>query len=139
MEQKGLEALLKEIADQYWKENGEPMFLSDLPPALGKAGIVDYRKLLEGKSLKAFIKDSAETGGYRLVEHATQSAKVALAPMDAKFEFSTPPAEEVVKKPTQTRKSSNKALALLEILATLPESELAQISIPVSALVKLAK
>jgi hypothetical protein len=140
MDQEGLKAALKTIADKHWETTQKAMLLSDVAPVLAKeAGTVDYRTLLDGKSLKAFIKDTGESNGYRLVEHPTQSARIALAPLDSKFEFTTAVAEKTPKKSTPPRRAENKAIALLEILATLPEAELAQISIPVSALVKLLK
>lgn len=143
MDQEQLKSALREIADDHWKNNQKAIFLSDVAPALAalakKAGAVDYRTLLEGKSLKAFIKDTGPSNGYRLVEHPTQGAKIALAPLSSKFEFTSTVAEKTPKKSDPMRKRENKAVALLEILATLPEAELAQISIPVSALVKLLK
>jgi hypothetical protein len=140
MDQDQLKYALKAIADKHWAENQKAMLLSDVAPALAKeAGAVDYRTLLEGKSLKSFIKDTGEANGYRLVEHPTQGAKIALAPLDSKFEFVAAVAEKPSKKSETVRKRENKAIALLEILATLPEAELAQISIPVSAFVKLMK
>jgi len=140
MDQEGLKAAIKTIAEKHWAEKQKAMLLSDVAPALAiAAGEADYKALLEGKSLKAFIKDTGESNGYRLVEHPTQSARIALAPLDSKFEFVTAAAEKSPKKSAPSRRSENKAMALLEILATLPEAELAQISIPVSALVKLLK
>ena len=140
MDQEGLKAALKAIADKHWSTTQKAMLLSDVAPALANAaGEADYKTLLEGKSLKAFIKETGESNGYRLVEHPTQSARIALAPLDSGFEFTTATVDKAVKKSAPIRKAENKAIALLEILATLPEAELAQIFIPVSALVKLLK
>ncbi len=140
MDQSELKTALKSIAEKYWAVYQKAILLSDLGSALAKeAGAVDYRTLLEGKSLKAFIKDTGEANGYRLVEHPTQSAKIALAPLDSKFEFVAVVSEKLPKKSDTVRTRENKALALLEILATLPDAELAQISISVSTLVKLMK
>ncbi len=140
MDQDQLKSALKVIADKHWADNLKPILLSEVAPVLTKElGATDYRPLLNGKSLKVFIRDTGESSGYRLVEHPTQSAKIALAPLDSKFEFVPAAAEKSPKKSDTVRKHENKAIALLEILATLPEAELAQISIPVSALVKLLK
>lgn len=140
MNQDELKSSLKAIADEHWEAKHEAILLSALGPALAKeAGEMDYRTLLEGKSLKAFIKDTGEDNGYRLVEHPTQVAKVALIPWDAEFEFEVGVSENLPKKSDVTRHRKNRALALLEILATLPEEDLSQISIPVSTLVKLLK
>lgn len=140
MNQDELKSSLKAIADKHWETRQEAILLSELAPALAsEAGTTNYRTLLDGKSLKAFIKDTGENNGYRLVEHPTQVAKVALAPLNAKFEFIANVAEKMPKKLEASRHRDNRALALLEILATLPEEDLAQISIPVSTLVKLLK
>lgn len=140
MNQDDLKSSLKAIADKHWATRQEAMLLSELAPTLAsEAGAADYRTLLDGKSLKAFIRDTGKDNGYRLVEHPTQTAKVGLVPLDAQFEFVVSVAEKLPKKSETTRHRENRALALLEILATLPEEDLAQISIPVSTLVKLLK
>ncbi len=142
MDQEKLKAEIKLIADKYWAENNKPILLSELGPQLANlVGEDGYRTQFEGKSLKTFIKDTGEANGYRLVVHPTQSAKIGLVPLDSTFEFESvnPSAEKSPEKSDRVRKQENKALALLEILATLPDAELAQISIPISALVKLIK
>ena len=140
MDQGGLKAALKAIAEEHWEETQKAMLLSDVAPALAKAAEGDdYKALLEGKSLKAFIKDTGNSNGYRLVEHPTQSAKVAIAPLDAKFEFTAGVPEKTTKSSSSARKLENKAIALLEILAALPREDLDKISIPVSVLVRLLK
>jgi len=140
MDQNKLKSSIKDIATNQWATNQKPILLSDVAPILAKeAGAVDYRTLLDGKSLKAFIKDTGKDNGYRLVEHPTQGAKVGLVPLDSQFEFATTGTENLPKKSDVFRKHGNRSVALLEILATLPEEDLAQISIPVSVFVKLLK
>ena len=141
MDQEGLKAALKTIAEKHWAETQKAMLLSDVAPALvtaaGDGG--DYKTLLAGKSLKAFIKDTGDSHGYRLVEHPTQSARIAIAPLNSDFEFTAAVPEKTTKKSSAARKSENKAIALLDILASLPQEELEKISIPVSVLVRLLK
>lgn len=140
MDQEALKIAIKNVADEHWGKNQQPILLSAVGPILMKtAGDVDYRTLLDGKSLKVFIKDTGGEQGYRLVEHPTQGAKVALAPLDSKFEFVDVVTDKSQKKSDASRRGGNKVVALLEILSALPEEELAQVSIPVSALVKLLK
>lgn len=140
MDQDALKIAIKEIADKHWEMNQQPILLSEVAPILmKKAEGGDYRTLLDGKSLKMFIKDTGDKHGYRLVVHPTQDAKVALAPLSSIFEFAVAVTEKVPKKFETIRRSENKVTALLEILSVLPEDELAKISIPVSALVKLLK
>ena len=95
MNQDELKSILKDIAEKHWATNQNPILLSNVAPILAKkAGTVDFRTLLDGKSLKAFIKDTGEDNGYRLVEHPMQVAKVGLVPLDARFEFATTAAEK---------------------------------------------
>ena len=140
MDQDELKSSLKAIAGKRWEIDQKPVLLSEVGPILVKeAGATDYRTLLNGKSLKAFIKETGEDSGYRLVEHPTQGAKVGLLPLNAKFDFATNATEQLPKKSDAFRKRENRAVALLEILASLPEEDLTQISIPVSIIVKLLK
>lgn len=140
MDQNALKIAIKKIAEEHWQMNQQPILLSEVGPILmKKAGDVDYRTLLDGTSLKAFIKDTGGEHGYRLVEHPIQEAKVALAPLDSTFEFTVAVSEKLPKKSDAIRRAENKVVALLEILSALPDEELAKISIPVSALVKLIK
>ena len=140
MNQDELKSSLKAIADKQWATNQKAMLLSEVAPALSTiAGTDNYRTLLDGKSLKAFIRETGEDNGYRLVEHPTLAAKVALAPLNAEFEFVATVAEKLPKRSEASRHRENRAVALLEILATLPEKDLEQISIPVSVFVKLLK
>lgn len=138
MDQDELKSSLKAIVERQWEIDQQLVLLSEVGPILKKAA-ADYRTLLNGKSLKAFIKETGEDSGYRLVEHPTQRAKVGLIPVHAKFDFATNATEHLPKKSDAFRKRENKAVALLEILASLPEEDLTQISIPVSIIVKLLK
>ena len=140
MNQDELKSSLKSIAGKRWERDQKPVLLSEVGPILAEeAGAMDYRTLLNGKSLKAFIKETGDDSGYRLVEHPTQVAKVGLLPLDAKFYFAANATEQLPKKSDAFRKRENRAVALLEILASLPEEDLTQISIPISIFVKLLK
>lgn len=131
---------LKSIADDYWQSKKTPIFLSQLVPTLiARAGNADFRVALGTQTLKSFIKSTSEMGRYRLIEHPTQIAKVALAPIDAEFEFSQSGTTEGVSNAIPTQRRPNKAIALLDILSTLPDEEIQKITIPISVLVKLSR
>lgn len=140
MDQKELIAALKEIADTNWAKEQNPILLSEVGPILAKKSEdADYKTLLRGKSLKSFIKETGNEHGYQLLVHPTQRAKIGLAPLTAQFEYPNAASEELPKKSEIPRKRENKAMTLLDILATLPEEELAKITIPVSSIIKLLK
>lgn len=140
MKKEQLTQALKTIAERHWNNKKVPLLLSEVPPALAdELHEDDYRSALEGKSLKNFIRESGEANGYRLVEHASQRAKVGLAPSNSDFEYVVTASEKPPKKIGPSRKEQNKVLELLDILSTLPQIELDKITIPVSSLVKLLK
>ncbi len=131
---------LKAIADEHWQLNKMPILLSQLAPTLAKrSGNADFKATLGPQSLKSFIRSTGDAGHYRLIEHPTQIAKIALAPDDVAFEFSATNSSETTKETSPTQRKHNKALALLDILSSLPEEDLQQISIPASVFVKLSK
>lgn len=140
MTQEDLISELKAIADEHWQANMTPILLSQLMPILVKrAGNDDFKAILGHQSLKSFIRSTRGAGNYQLIEHPTQIAKIALAPVDVAFEFPVSNTSEITKEMSPRQQKYNKALALLDILSTLPEQDLQQISIPVSVFVKLSK
>jgi hypothetical protein len=129
---------LKSISDEHWNAHGLPIFLSNLPPMLEEAA-AGYKESLGTRSLKAFIKEVGPVAGFKLIEHPTQKAKLAVAPTGAEYEF---PMED----PRPTRSGGGDAgvgqepvLALLRALASLPPEDLEKVVIPVATLVKLLK
>lgn len=133
-----LRAALKSISDEHWNAHGAPILLSNLPPMLEKIA-AGYKEGLGVRSLKAFIKEVGAEAGFRLIEHPTQRAKLAVAPVSAEYEF---PMEEPQSTRSPGRNSSNSqepVLVLLRALASLPPEELEKVVIPISTLVKLLK
>ena len=136
--QEKLTATIKAISDEYWEKHKAPILLSGLPIMLEAKGC-DYRVGLgEGYTLKTFIKETGETGGYKLVEHPIQKAKVAVAPIATNFEFPQEAARQSTRA-TAAEGGQEVTLAFLRALANLPESELDKVVIPVSVLIKLLK
>lgn len=133
-----VKAALKSISDAHWNAQGAPILLSNLPPMLEEAA-AGYKEGLGTRSLKAFIKEVGPEAGFKLIEHPTQKAKLAVAPAGATYEF---PREEP--RPTRSPRGDSgdgqePVLVLLRALASLPSEELEKVVIPVSTLVKLLK
>lgn len=130
---------IKGMAVDVWDTSEKPLLLSELPAQLKRLNPpVDYKLIVGTQSLKSFIKDSSEEFGYKLVEHPTQRAKVGLIPSDMEFSF---PVEQAKKNLAMEKaeKGEYDGIALMRLLAKLPDSDLEKISIPVSVLVKMFK
>lgn len=136
-EQRELTAVIKEISDRHWSEQGSPVLLSALAPLIA-AKLVDYRVVLAGRTLKAFIKETKGEAGYELVEHPSQRARVGVVPAGVSYEFSTDSSS--VKEERGSSKSNREVtLAFLRMLSSLPDADLNNVIIPTSILVKLLK
>lgn len=138
IEPKSLQKTLMDIAKAHWQANAQPILLSNLPPLL-LSDFPDYKKSLGTNSLKQFILESAESSGYRLVEHPTQAAKIGLLPDAESFEFAASTVTQDIQA-TQNPRANEKALIeFLRALKTLPAKDIAEVHIPVSVLVGLLK
>ena len=133
-----LKAALKTISDEHWKAHGGPVLLSNLPPLL-EPKATGYKQTLGDRSLKSFIKEAGADAGFKLIEHPTQRAKVALAPIDATYEFPPEEPRTVHRHPGNSGNGQEAVLALLRALGKLPPEELEKVVIPISVLVKLLK
>jgi len=131
-----LSEVLSELARSNWASEQRPVLLSNLPPLLLEK-LPDYKDILGDLSLKAFIKSSESDSDYRLIEHPTQKAKLALLPKEAVYEFPKTTGSFTA---TKSEKNGEKALIdFLRALKELPPSDLAGLQIPVHIMVKLLK
>lgn len=115
--------------------------LSDAGPDMVEDGI-DYRAILAGERLKAFVERTAPDGGYRLVQHPRQRAKLGLVPAGKDFEFKDEPDAEVGTEaaPRESVRSAKGAalFSFLYALSKLQPEEIDGVVIPTRVLVKLA-
>lgn len=115
--------------------------LSDAGPDMVADGI-DYRAILAGERLKAFVERTAPDGGYRLVQHPRQRAKLGVVPVGKDFEFKDEPVAEVGTEvvPREVVRSAKGAALFdfLHALSKLPPDEIDGVVIPTRVLVKLA-
>lgn len=140
-----IEAFLKASADHTWKDLEQPYLLSMAATDM-KDGGIDYRLVLGDEKLKAFVKRTEKAGGYRLVEHPTQKAKVGLVPGDAEFSFPSPHVARVgikadVQIPEHNAAPSSEqwrvVVTFLHALSCLSDEEINSVVIPTRVLVKL--
>jgi hypothetical protein len=109
---------IKEISEEYWHDHCSPVLLSALPLILERAGR-NYRAALGSRTLKGFIKETADEAGYKLVEHPSQQARVGVVPADADYHF--PPEPNHITKAIPAKSNKEATLAFFHALATLPE------------------
>jgi hypothetical protein len=122
-----------------WKDE-QPYLLSFAGPDLTEKGI-DYRTILEGEKLKAFVERTEGSGRYRVVKHPHQKAKIGLVKYGEKFEFSSNDHDDALLHDVQSPKTqhSSALFEFLDALSKLPVEDLDGIVIPTRVLVKLSK
>lgn len=136
----GLKAFLKEQAQKQWDLDEQPYLLSLASPDLRPLAI-DYHDIIGPERLKAFAERTAADGGYRVVAHPQQKAKVGIVPATVQFEF--PAAEErhrAVNPDAHHERLNDReqiVVAFLRALSKLPDSELDGVIIPARVLAKL--
>lgn len=134
-----LSIALKKITDTVWADGEEPVLLSNLPSYISsELPSVNYRALLDGKSIKQFVQETGDLYGYKLIEHPLQKAKVGIVPRDADFRFEeTPPSG--AKRPASKNKAEATIMEFFKLLATLSEKDLDKVVLPTSVIAKLLK
>lgn len=135
-DQNKLVTTIKDLSERHWAEKKSPVLLSALPKLL-EGEVPDYRSVLGSRTLKAFIKETEEATGYKLIEHPTQHMRVAVAPAAVDYQFPLDPSP--LPKTIASKNSQDVTLAFFRALATLPDTDLDKVTIPVSVLVKLLK
>ncbi len=136
-------AFLKEKAEKNWKEQEQPYFLSMVSPELREMNI-DYKSILGAERLKTFVQRMRSESGFKIVEHPTQKAKIAIIPSSENFEFEVDPKLNFTREAPlrDRRKSDNReeaVLSFLRLLGDLPKDDLDAINIPVRVLARLIR
>lgn len=128
---------LKECALNFWETYGTPLLLSNIPRVLDSS-MSGYKDVLAGRTLKEFVVETGKEFGYRLVEHPTQRAKIAILPDEIAFDF--PSNQSNFRERRHERSSSeNVVMAFLKKLNELSPEEVDKVIIPTSVLVKLLR
>ncbi len=139
MNETELKEFLVERVKTHWEVAKNMLFLADVPSELREHKHIDYRDVLGEKRLKAFVSETEQAGGYRLVQHPNQKAKLGLVPYEEKFEFPDSEKDETKSKqashlPSNTRKIT---LDFLAIVNSLPMSDRLEVNIPTRVIAKL--
>lgn len=132
MTNEDLIAALQGIAQKHWDTHKTPTLLSQLPKLLSTHLQADYKPILGTVSLKSFIKTSQGLGGYRLVEHPTQRAKLGIVPPGVDFEFPVTTDEKTIS--TLSRQDIE---GFARVLGALTPDELRHVSLPATLVIKL--
>lgn len=133
----GIIAFLREKAEARWQEK-QPYPLSLAAAEIKSEGGIDYRAVLRDERLKAFVKRTQNQGGYKLIEHPNQKAKLVIVPTAAEFEFPVETSPTGAKRDDSSEEHSERALVqFLRALAKLSDDEIDGVVIPTSVLVKL--
>lgn len=135
-----LAAAVKQIVDNYWRDNERPVLLSFLPkPLKEQLGDELYAELSKGKTLKEMIQETGPGYGYWLWEHPAQKAKLGVAPVGKSYSLENQH-DDKPKKPIKHDKAATDqdiVLAFLKLLQKLPAQELEKVIIPASAITLL--
>ena len=136
MSEKDITDAIKEAVEEYWETNKKPFMLSNIPPILKDVND-NYKDVLGQSSLKQFIETN--TTDVKVVRHPKQKARIGLIPNSESFTYPEKEADFVAKEKIKIKNNENSATTLLDILSTLTEEELKNVSIPTSIFVKLYK
>lgn len=128
-------AYLRDRARETWDERKIPYYLSIVATDLKRLGL-DYHEFTGPLRLSQWA-GKEEVPGAKLVTHPKIKAKVGFLPEDVEFDFDNPP---VSAEATKVRPSSRRGQALVkfvESLTVLPETAMAELTIPAKVLVSL--
>ncbi|MDY1548549.1 hypothetical protein [Luteibacter sahnii] len=140
MDAKGrMVSALSALAQKQWDLRKRPLLLSDVPRLLA----VDYpdinrEQVLGDMSLKKFVKETAESSSYKVIEHPNQKPKVGILPPSASYKFPADVQEHHVSL-ERSGERERMVLDFIKLLGDLPAGELEKVVIPASVLVKLLK
>jgi hypothetical protein len=138
--EEGLVGFLAQKAQERWQDAQQPYLLSLVGPDL-KALAVDYHAIIGLERLKTFAKRTEDSGGYKLVEHPRQKAKVGVVPAESEFAFPEDDMHRHSASAEQYLDSGNErervVIGFLRALSRLSNEELDGVVIPTRVLVKL--
>ena len=122
-----------------WQE-GRPYLLSFASLDLAIVG-VDYRDILDGEKLKAFVERTASEGRYQLVQHPQQKAKIGIVPYGADFRFESEEGESAETREARRGELNGAHILVnfLDALSKLSTEDIDGVVIPTRVLVKLAR
>ena len=129
-----LVAFIADRAREAWELKSQPYFLSNLAPALKKAGYT-YKDVTGNDGLAAWA-EGVEQDQWRFVRHPEQKSKIGVVPAGHLFEFDTREEPRPADEPGRSRRKAV-VIRFLEELRRLDQSDLDKVVLPVSVIVKL--
>jgi hypothetical protein len=129
-------AFLRDRARETWDERQIPYYLSIVATDLKRLG-QDYHNFTGPLRLAQWAARE-DIIGTKLVSHPTIKAKVGFLPDDVEFDFenSSPPSQTVTKV-RSTPKRGQALIKFVESLRVMPETAMAELTIPAKVLVSL--
>jgi hypothetical protein len=133
-----IQRVLSEKTKERWEAEQRPYLLSYVGLDMKINGI-DYRAILGEERVKGFVQRTQDAGGYRLVAHPSQKAKIGIVPAGVDFSFAeTSEADgKRIGKPVEPPRHERAVTAFLRALSRLPDKDQDAVIIPVRVLTKL--
>lgn len=133
-----IQRVLGEKAKERWETEQRPYLLSDVGMDMKINGI-EYRAILGEERVKGFVQRTQDAGGYRLVAHPSQKAKIGIVPAGVDFSFSEASGGdgERIRKPVEPPSHERAVIAFLRAISRLPDEDQDAVIIPVRVLTKL--
>lgn len=130
---------LVERVNALWQTPKKLLLLADVPSELKEHKDLNYKDILGEKRLKAFADETQGSGGYKLIQHPNQKAKLALVPFDADYEFPEANLDTVGAKRRPDLPGNHRKVTLdfLSVIKGLPERDQSEIVIPTRIIAKL--
>ncbi|ANP37048.1 hypothetical protein JL2886_02157 [Phaeobacter gallaeciensis] len=139
MDEKQLRDFLVERVNAHWQTPKKLLLLADVPSELKEHKDLDYKDILGDKRLKSFAEEMQGDGGFKLIQHPSQKAKLALVPFDADYEFPEVSLDAGGGKRRGDLPGNHRKVTLdfLSIVKSLPEKDQSEIIIPARIIAKL--
>ncbi|ELE7141959.1 hypothetical protein RB981_002728 [Vibrio cholerae] len=135
-DENGLMNFIKEKTNHLWTESNKPYLLSNVVTDFSDFG--NAKDILEGKSIKKWVTENAESLGIKILVHPQKSARIVLVPESSNFCFEN---SSNSYKELKNTNLSNKEITImfLEVLSKLPQSDLEEVHIPAKLIAKLMR
>ncbi|WP_267347123.1 hypothetical protein [Sphingomonas sp. GM_Shp_2] len=131
-------AFLRDRARETWEERQIPYYLSIVATDLKRKG-VNYHDFTGSLRLAQWAAKEA-VPATKFVSHPTIKAKVGFLPEEVEFDFDNPPVPSPsAAKPRSASKRGQALIKFVESLAVIPETAMAELTIPAKVLVSLLK
>jgi len=132
MDEKGLITLIAAIACNIWRDEKQPLLISNIPRHLADT---DFRSVLGDEGIKSFVSRTRSEGGYKLVEDPGHKARVGIIPAKETFEFPTNARQPIA----DEKHKGEVLLRFLDLVGELSDEEQRSVVIPANVIAKLLR